>query len=192
MAIYSLQCEMTYAEALRKLSPSGVLSSLRRWIGGPLHGIAEIYIPYRLYRVAIDDRGIRSVRYYAIDAAAGTLDPYEFHGPPDPHSLIEVDTRNFHPVRLDEDRTKKAVTEKVRRLLYSRGFFRLANPVITAELMESEFYIPYWAGFYGDEQHVSVTVLNAVRQTVEGSKVRRLVEAWLLERDSQRELNLAS
>jgi len=191
MAIQSLQREMSHAEALRKLCPSGPLSGLRSWINGPLRGTSEIYIPYRLYKVMVDDRGIKSARYFAVDAATGTLDPYEFDNPPDPHSRIEIDTRNFHPVRLNEEQTTKVVTEKVRRLLYSRGFFRLANPVITAELMGPEFYIPYWAGFYGDEDNLSLIVLNAVRQTVEGNKVRRLVKTWLLERDPQRELNLA-
>ena len=57
--------------------------------------------------------------------------------------------------------------------------------------MGPEFYIPYWAGFYGDEDNLSLIVLNAVRQTVEGNKVRRLVKTWLLERGPQRELNPA-
>ena len=191
MAIYSLQREMSYAQALSRLCPSGPLSGLRRWINGRLRGIAEIYLPYRLYRVTIDDRRLQSVRHYAVDATAGTLDPYEFASPPSSHTLLEVETRNLLPARLDEIQTRGLVTEKVRRLLYSRGFFRIVNPNIRAEVIESEFYIPYWAGFYGDEDNLSLVVLNAVRQTVEGSKVRRLVRAWLLERDPQRELNLA-
>ena len=67
----------------------------------------------------------------------------------------------------------------------------IVNPSIRAELIRPEFYIPYWVGFYGDEHNLSLTVLNAVRRTVEGSKARRLMKAWLSERDPQRELNLA-
>ena len=182
MAILSLQRGMSYEEALRKLRARA--AGLRRWISGPLRGVAEIYLPYRLYRVTVDDSRLRRVRYYAVDAATGKLDPYEFAVPPAPDEWTEVDTRNFHPARLDEGQTNKLVIEKVRRLLYSRGFFRVVNPNIGAELIQSEFYIPYWAGFYGDEQNLSITVLNAVRQTVEGNKVRRLVTTWLLERDS--------
>jgi len=52
-------------------------------------------------------------------------------------------------------------------------------------------FIPYWVGFYGDEHNLNLTVLNAVRRTVEGSKARRLVKSWLSERDSHCELNLA-
>jgi hypothetical protein len=184
MAIQSLQRNVNYEEALRKLG-SGPLSRLRRWISGPLRGIAEIYIPYRLYAVTVDDRHLQSVLHYAVDTAVGTLDPYEFDTPPEPNSWIKLETGNFHPVRLDKTRTEKLVIEKVRRLLYSRGFFRLANPSITAGLIEPEFHIPYWAGFYGEEQNIRVTVLNAAHQKMEGSKVRQLVKMWLLERDSQ-------
>src|SRR5215468_4748809 len=175
MAIHSLKREMSYEKALRKLSAPDPLSGVRRWIGGPLRGVAEIYIPYRLYKVTIEDRRFRSVHHYAVDAATGTLDPYEFATPPSPHALVEVETHNLHPARLDEAQTQKLVTEKVRRLSYSQGFFRIINPEIKAERIEPEFYIPYWVGFYGDEQNLSLTVLNAVRQTVEGSKARRLV-----------------
>jgi hypothetical protein len=191
MAIQSLQWRMSYEEALRKLSATGPLGGLRRWISGPLRGIAEIYLPYRLYKVGVNDPSLQSVHHYAVDATAGTLDPYEFAKPPAADEWMEVETRNFHPARLNETETRKLVTEKVRRLLYSRGFFRVVNPSITAELVQSEFYIPYWAGFYGDEKNMSLTVLNAVRQTVEGKKARWLIKAWLLERDSQRDLNLA-
>jgi hypothetical protein len=182
---------MNYQEALRRLSASGPLNGLSRWINGPLRGVAEIYLPYRLYRITVEDRGIHKVHYYAVDAAAGTLDPYQFSAPPAADARVEVETRNFHPARLDQSETQKLAIERVRRLLYSRGFFRAANPVITAELVPPEFYIPYWTGFYGDERDIRITVLNALRRTVEGSKVRHLVKTWLLERDSQRELNLA-
>jgi len=190
MAIQSLQREMGHAEALRKLCPSGPLSGLRRWINGPPRGVAEIYIPYCLYRVTIDDRRLQSVRHYAVDATAGTLDPYEFASPSS-YTLVEVETRNLLPVRLSEIQTRNLVTEKVRRLLYSRGLFRIVDPKIRAELIKSEFYIPYWAGFYGDEDNLSLIVLNAVRRTVEGNKVCRLVKTWLLERGPQHELNPA-
>ncbi|HEY6969199.1 MAG TPA: hypothetical protein VJA94_08345 [Candidatus Angelobacter sp.] len=176
---------------MRRFTTVGGLEIARRWLTGRFHGIADIYIPYRLYKVTLDDRRIRSVRFYAIDAAVGTLDPYEFARPPQPDSWLRVETGNFHPIRLNEDQTKKFVVEKVRRVLYSRGFFRLANPAISADLIEPEFYLPYWAGFYGDERDVRIIVLNAIRQRVEGSKVRRLVKNWLLEGDSQNELKLA-
>lgn len=182
---------MSYQEALTRLSASGPLNGLRRWINGPLRGVAEIYLPYRLYRVRVDDRRFQNAHYYALDAAAGTLDPYEFAEPPAADMWAEVETHNIHPTRLDESHTQRLAVDKVRRLLYSKGFFRFHNPRITAELARDEFYIPYWAGFYGDQQNIGITVLNALRRTVEGSKARHLVKTWLLEGDSKRELNLA-
>src|SRR5215467_6825153 len=163
MTISTIPRTMGYEAALRRLTGTGGVGSFRRWFTGTLRGVAAIYIPYRLYKVTLDGRGIGSVRFYAVDAALGTLDPYEFAMPPEQDAWVRIDTRNFHPVRLNESQTKTIVVEKARRALYARGFFRLANPAITAELIEPEFYLPYWAGFYGDEQNVRVTVLNAVR-----------------------------
>ena len=92
-----------------------------------------------------------------------------------------METSNALPVRLAETETRAFVLEKLRRLLFSAGFFRLAKPVMTAEMTGATFYIPYWAGFYGGPQNVRVQVLNAVRGTIEGSKVSSLVKTWLLE-----------
>lgn len=181
MNLRSLRSNMTRESALRKLSPAGGRGTVRRWLNGNLLALAEIYIPYRLYEVTIHDRGKHTSRYYAVDAATGTLDLYEFRVPPEPEGLIELETRNFHPVLLDEARTRQLAIDGVRRLLFSKGFFRLTNPVIAAHLFDTEVYVPYWAGFYGREQNVNLAVLNAVRQTYEGNKVRRLVQSWLVE-----------
>ena len=168
--------------ALRRLTPPGVRGTVHRWITGKLLALAEVYVPYRLYQITVQDRRVHSSRYYAVDAAAGTLDPYEFAAPPSPEAFVEVDTRNCHPVRLDEKQTNRVALEKVRRLIFSGGFFRLANPSISANLIQPEFYMPYWAGFYGDEQSLKVVVFNAIRQTQEGSKVRQLLQEWLQDR----------
>lgn len=186
MKICSLQRTMDYHAALRKLSTAEGLGAVRRWFTGDLRAIADIHIPYRLYRVMLDDRRIQSVRYCAVDAAIGTLDPYEFATAPEESAWTEVNSRNFHPIQLSESETKKIAVEKVRRLLYSCGFFRLANPGITAELIKSEFYIPYWAGFYGGSKNMSIRVLNAVQQTIEGSKFRHLLQIWLLEQSAEK------
>jgi hypothetical protein len=178
MANPVLKSEMNRDAALRRLWPS----SIQRWLSGPLRAVAEIHIPYRLYKITVQDRGSEQVRYYAVDAASGKLDPYEFQALPEAEKWIEVETRNSHPIRLSESDTQKLALEKIRRILFSSGFFRLSHPQFTTELVISEFYLPYWAGFYGDEQNVSLKVINAVRQTTEGSKVRHLVKSWLSER----------
>jgi hypothetical protein len=181
MTICSLQSAVDRELAMRSFAPAGPLGMFRRWRTGKLLGISDIYLPYRLYRVNVEDVRLRNTRFLAVDAISGALDPYEFAEPSLPGLSIEVETRNCLPVRLVETETHALVLEKIRRMLFSGGFFRLAKPVITAEMMGTAFYIPYWAGFYGGPQDVSVQVLNAVRGTIEGSKVSGLVKAWLLE-----------
>lgn len=157
------------------------LSRLSSWWGGGLRGIAAIYLPYRLYHVVVHDHASAKARYFAVDGVTGTLDPYEFPAVPEPECWTEVATRNCHPIRLKESETKQLAIEKVRRLLFSRGFFRVAHPQITAELIRPEFYIPYWVGFYGNEHDVSIKVINAIRRSLEGNKVRQVVKTWLME-----------
>lgn len=177
MTIHTPQQRVNRALALRLLDPQGI----RRWINGSLRGIAEIHIPYRSYRVTVEDRGRRRARYFAIDAASGALDPYEFVNSLEIHPC-EVEAHNCYPVRLAENETRSLAVQKLRRLLFSGGSFRLAHPQLVAELIDSELYLPYWVGFYGDEQNVSLKVLNAISETIEGSKVRYLLQAWLQEK----------
>lgn len=179
MTISGLPSNMTREAALKRLVPSGAPGVLHRWMTGKLHAVAEVYLPYRLYNVAIADRRLRNTRYYAIDAATGMLDPYEFAAPPALENFVEENNRNCHPVLLNETRTSQLAIERVRRSLFSTGFFRLKHPSIVANLVRNEFYIPYWLGFYGDEGNLRLAVLNGVRQTYEGSKVRRLIGNWL-------------
>lgn len=186
MKISAVRSNLSREAALQKLTPHGLPGLVRGWFTGKLRALADVYVPYRLYEVTVADRGIEKTRYYAIDAATGDLDPYEFQAPPDSEIFVELDIRNSHPVRLEESQTHQLAIEKVRRSMFSGGSFRLRNPVITAHVLHEGFYIPYWAAFFGDEQNLTVAVLNAVRQTMEGSKLRQLLRNWLLQSpDSQ-------
>jgi len=176
--IYSLSATLTRDEAMQILAPPGIPGRVQRWQRGHLRAIASIYIPYRLYKTLIDDRGVQTIRYCAVDAASGTLDPYEFPGQP---AVVEVTTRNALPALVEESQTRELAIEKVRRLLYSAGFFRLMNPTITAELAGQEFYVPYWAGFFDARGDLKIAAVNAVRHSVEGEKVRCLIQEWLIE-----------
>ena len=172
MAIPSLPSRVAREQAVRRLSPS----IFQRWLTGKLLLIADLYIPYRLYKVTCEDPKLQAIRYYAIDAIAGILDPYEFPSVP---RQDEVETRNFLPASLEESRTRELAVEKTRRVIFSRGFFRIARPLITAELIEPELYVPYWAGFYGARENLSVVVLDAVRGSIEGKKAAQVVKACL-------------
>jgi hypothetical protein len=180
--IRSLQSGLTRELALRRLSPPWPFGILRRWMTGKLLGVSEIYIPYRLYSLNIQGRSARNIRFLAVDAATGTLDPYEFSAEPSQSRCLEVETRNRLPIRLDQNETHALVLEKVRRLLFSKGAALTGAPTIAAECVGPEFYIPYWAGFFGEELNVRVLMLNAVRGTMEGNKIAGAVKAWLLER----------
>jgi hypothetical protein len=185
MTIFSLRHETDPRIALRKLASPGIGGVLQRWWSGPLRAVAEIYIPYRFYRVSVEDRRFRRVQYHALDSASGTLDPYEFAAPPESQEWTEVEAPNCHPVKVEERRTRELAIETVRRRLFSRGFYRLTAPRLTAELIHPEFYLPYWVGFYGDDRNLSLKVMNALRQTMEGSKVCHLLKAWLMERPGE-------
>jgi hypothetical protein len=154
---------------------------VRRWMTGKLLGVGEMYIPYRVYRVAVEDRRVRSARLLAVDAVSSTLDPFEFAEPPAEDRCVDIETRNHLPARLSESETQTAALSKVRRLLFSSGFFRLAKPVISAEVIVSDFHIPYWAGFYGEEKNIRVVLLDAIRGTIEGGKATHSVRAWLVD-----------
>jgi|SRR5689334_6978411 len=185
MLIRSLQPAVEREVALRKLSPTRPSGILRRWTMGKFLGLSDIYIPYRLYHVKIHDHRMQSSRLLAVDALSAALDPFEFSEPPAWDRCRYVETRNQLPTRLAEIETRASVLAKARRLLFSAGFFRLAKPMISAEL-ESEFYVPYWAGFYGEEKSVGVVMLDAIRGTIEGGKATHSVRAWLLEDSEQR------
>ena len=178
MLIRSLQSAVEREQALSKFS--------RRWMSGKLLGVADIYIPYRLYKMTLEDRRVRTARLLAIDAISGNLDPFEFSESPLQTRCTDMETRNYLPAQLSEPETHAAALAKFRRLLFSAGFFRLAKPVIYVELVESALFIPYWAGFYGQEHSVRVLMLDAIRGTMEGGKITSSVKAWLLEGQSIR------
>jgi hypothetical protein len=178
MLIRSLQSVVEREQALSKFS--------HRWMSGKLLGVADIYIPYRLYKMNLEDRRVRTTRLLAIDAVSGNLDPFEFSETPLQNRYTDMETRNFLPAQLSEPETHAAALAKFRRLLFSAGFFRLAKPVISVELVESVLFIPYWAGFYGQEHSVRVLMLDAIRGTIEGGKITSSVKAWLLEGESIR------
>src|SRR5215471_930385 len=109
MTICSLGHETDPTIALRKLAFPGVGGVLQRWWNGPLRGVADIYIPYRLYSISVEDRRFRRIHYYAQDSASGTLDPYEFAALPESQEWTEIEAPNCHPVKVVESKTRELV-----------------------------------------------------------------------------------
>ena len=177
MLIRTLKPALEREPALEKLSAPGLSGWLRRCISGKLIGAAEIYIPYRFYKVTVRDRQRSAERFLAIDAASGIFDPIEISQATFDCRLVE--TRNFLPAQVAEADTQAAVMSKTRKALFSSGFFRLREPEISVELAENDFHIGYWAGFYGSKQKTNVVVLDAMTQTIAGGKVTECVRNWL-------------
>lgn len=177
--IRSLKPNVNRDEAIRQFAPRGPYALLRTAAFGPLRTVAELYIPFRLFRVEIVNRGVSEERLLALDAVSGTLDLYQFERIPDETETVPIESRNCAPAALPDSAASELVVAKLRRILYSRGFFRMRDLRITAVPLAVEIHIPYWLGFRGSEDRARVSVIDAVRRRFEGAKVRRLVEAWL-------------
>lgn len=177
--IRSLKPNVTREEAIEQFSSDGVAGLLRNAVFGPLRSVAEFYIPFHLFQVEIVNRGKRDQRIFGLDAVNGSLDLYHFEQLPGLPDVIFLESRNCAQALLDEEHAQDVIIAKVRRLLFSSGFFRIRDLHISAEPVAGEIHIPYWVGFRGRGMGARLAVLDAVRRRVEGAKVRHLLEQWL-------------
>ena len=178
-SIRSLRANVTRKEALEQFSPTGPSGILQDALFGPLRSVADFYVPFRIFEVEITNGGKRESTIFGLDAVTGSLDLYRFECPPDPAQLIEIETRNYAPPELDSAQASGLVSEKVRRVIFTRGFFRMRNLRIVSTPLAVELSIPYWVGFRGREERARITVIDAVRRKFEGAKVRHLLQNWL-------------
>ena len=180
--IRSLKPNVTREEAIRHFS-EGAMNRMADLIRGPVRSLAELYIPYRLFQVKIYSAGREQNQTLALDAVRGVLDLYQFPKPDADEEYFWLETRNALPGVLDEsqieEQIKHRLIEKVRRMIYTRGFFRVRGLKIEAVPLPGEICVPYWVGFRRSKETVHLAVLDAVRRRPEGAKVRRLVEEWL-------------
>ena len=178
-AIRTLKPNLTRDAAVLQFNSSGLLAVFRNLLHGPLRSVAELYIPFRLFRVRIVNRGIPEERLVAIDAVTGTLDLFQFDHLPTAAEWITLETLNCPSAKLPNTTAADLLVAKLRRVLYSRGFFKMRDLEISATPIPEELHIPYWIGFRGTNECARVAVLDAVRRRPEGAKMRRLVEEWL-------------
>lgn len=176
-AIRSLKANVSRSEAEQHFT--GGTFSLARMFRDPARSIADLYIPFRLFQVKIVTGAREQSHIFGLEAVQGILDLYEFPALPGAESVMSLETRNVLQTRLSADQAKEEVLAKVRRLVFSRGFFRLRDLRFEAVEVPGEICIPYWVCFRGDDGQVRISVLDAVRRRPEGAKVRRLVEQWL-------------
>jgi hypothetical protein len=178
--IQTLQPNVTRNEAIEHFS-CGLPRRLRSAALGPIRLLADVYIPFHLFRIDITNGGRADTRVLGVDAVAGSLDPYDFGQGLDDAAFMVIDTRNSLAARLNEGQTARLAIEKTRRVLFSRGFFRMWNLKITATPISETLHVPYWVGFQGTDTKASLSVMDATRRRFEGVKVRRLLQDWLSE-----------
>jgi hypothetical protein len=172
-----LRANVTQAEAVDAFR--GGVAALR-WLplARRLRSVALVYVPFRLYRFEIANGTRTSEAWLALDAVDGSLDPYRFEGPPDA-ALVEVETRNRVEARLDPERSATLLEDKLRRMVFQAGFFRVRELRFHAPGVPLDLHVPFWLGFYGRAAEARLRVLDAVRRRFEGAKARTLFEHWL-------------
>lgn len=172
----ALPWRLTRPEAAQRLQGG----RLRRLLGAPrrLRGLHAVYVAYRLFRVSVTNRGREQVLWLALDSASGRLDPYRFDAPPEEAAPAEPGA-TLLPACVPTERLRERALECVRREVYQRGFFRLAQLRLAAEDSGREVRVPYWVGVLEQDGRAVVEVWNAVRRQREGAKLRELIEGWL-------------
>lgn len=176
--IRSLKPNVSREQAIQHFS-NGVLNRAASLTRGRVRSIAELYIPYRTFRVKIRSGGREQSRIFALDAVQGALDLFEFPAHPGDSDLLTVETRNVLPISLDDSQLRDRIVAKVRRIVFAQGFFKLRDLQIEAEVIPGDYCVPYWVCFRGVSGRVHLAVLDAVRRKREGAKVRHMIEEWL-------------
>ncbi|MGZ4839274.1 MAG: hypothetical protein ACXVZR_12060 [Terriglobales bacterium] len=178
-SIQSLRPNVSRAAAVEQMGANGVLRLLRWATAGPLRFIAEVYVPFHLFRVTIDSGAGRQEKLLAIDAVSGNFDLYAFDEIPASEQLIRVSTRNRPAAVLDVGGARELLVERLRRLVFRVGFFRVRRLRIEAEPLDIELHVPYWVGLSGFGQRAHLTIIDGVRRRVEGGKIRAFFRQWL-------------
>jgi hypothetical protein len=168
--------QITREQAIDAFRPG----TIRRRLGAaPLRSVADVYVPYHLFRVEISERRRQQISYVAVDALRGMLDPYQFEQRPEVTDLVTISSRNRLPAALEVEAASRVVIDVVRRILFQTGVYRLRAPRIAVQHEAIDLHVPYYLGFYGNGSIAHLRVLDAVRGRFEGAKARALFEGWL-------------
>jgi hypothetical protein len=176
--IQTLKPNVTQQEALRTFSRAGLSTLYWRMRSGPLRRIADVYVPYWLYRVQYHMGRAAHSSLFAMDAVNGSLDLFTFPRVPDGKDLVSIHTRNRIAPSLQQSSAEVALRQKVLRVIFQQGFFKVRDLRLEIAPEPVELHVPYWLGFYGNAT-VRCRVMDAVRRRVEGAKASALFEAWL-------------
>ena len=177
--IRSLRPNVTREQAIQVFTATGLASVYWKLRIGSLQRIADAYIPFRIYRVHYSAGGGRHMHHFALDAVDGSLDLFEFAKPPGEAETTTIATRNHPPPALTEKLSEALLRDKVLRLIFQRGFFKVSDVQLETEQLQGEIYLPYWLGFYGTSEDLRCRVMDAVRRRIEGARASALFEHWL-------------
>ncbi len=114
-----------------------------------------------------------------MDAVDGSLDLFEFRAVPQDDELVTVQTRNCLAGTLSEKQAKEVLRDKVLRIVFQQGFFKMCNASLEMEALPGEIHLPYWLGFYGASNALRCRAMDAVRRRIEGAKASTFFEQWL-------------
>ena len=114
-----------------------------------------------------------------MDAVDGSLDLFEFRSVPEKDELVTVQTRNCLSGKLSEERARQVLRDKILRIVFQQGFFKLREASLEIEALPVEIHLPYWLGFYGASNGLRCRVMDAVRRRIEGAKASEFFEQWL-------------
>jgi hypothetical protein len=178
-SIRSLRPNVTREEAIRTFTAPGPALFLWKLRSGPLQRIADAYVPFRLYRVHYHMGGAPHSHLFALDAIDGSLDLFEFGTPPGDAETVCVSTRNHPVASLSAPHAEALLREKVLRLIFQQGFFKVRAVKLEIERLPVELHLPYWLGFYGTRETLRCRAMDAVRRRIEGAKASALFEQWL-------------
>ena len=177
--IRALRARISRDAAIEALA-GGVAGGVRRLALGPLRSIADVYVPFTLFRVIVRRGRGQESAVFGIDAVAGALDLYRFDGVPRSDEIVEVPTRNHVDAALPTSVACEILTARVMRTMYQRvGFIAGGRARVDVQAVGERVYVPYWIGFFGRADDASLVVMDAVRRQIEGAKMRRLIAEWI-------------
>ncbi|HSC46290.1 MAG TPA: hypothetical protein VLC94_10675 [Candidatus Acidoferrum sp.] len=177
--IRTLRPHVTQEDAVRAFTAPGAASFYWKLRRGPLLRIADAYIPFHLYRVRYNIGGATHSQILAMDAVDGSLDLFQFAAAPGDTETVLISTRNRLSPELCESRAEELLREKVLRLIFQHGFFKVREAGVQMNPLPGILYLPYWLGFYGSTDSLHCRVMDAVRRRIEGAKASALFEQWL-------------
>lgn len=172
MLITAVKPDITREQAVAKLR--GGLSRLRH---GRLRVAADFYIPYRFFQMTWGAGRRKTDTILAADAVTGKFDLIQFDQLPADGERMRVETSMFAQERVGEEEAYRLVRERMMRLVFMKGFFKLSRVNVEINLAAS-LHLPYWVGVYERQGRAHLEIINAMQGRFEGAKLREIVAEW--------------